>query len=398
MARPTMRTMRDNLDANFINKTGLENDQCKKRNILQREYVATGDPAIAAALNQQQTMTDRQKSAKRSAPKSRTNRSTSSRPRRRDFNSPEAFNECGVATGRSYASRAGERMEKNQEGFPDVMRHPTTINNMILPLDTTDAQEMLDSCRPRMRDTFSLLSEGAQISGGFQIAMETAAYLATIFPEDELPDCLDPVNRPDEVFALLHWHGIIADPYLTKKEVREIVRDAFPGSRRVCVARVQPEKINKHGEVTHGAQGYLEYAYLDKTEVKFKKPEQKKDGIIGFARLGYQLNKRSRSFSMGKSLSVTGVEINPARVIELQVLDRLDYVRKNFEKMTFAEQFIHLWFSGVVSLIRKPQPWLQCTGSITDRFLAFLSLTKKWCADTSAENTCFYGYAEAALE
>ena len=398
MARPTMRTMRDNIDANTIGKTGLANDQCYKRKILEREFEATGNLAIKAALDQQQRMIDRQKSAKQPAPESRSTNHDSDRPRRKDFNSPEGFNECGVATGRSYASRAGERMEKKQEGFPNVMRHAATINNMILPLNTRNPKAVLDMGRPRMRDAFNKLSDGFQVSGGFQIAMETAEYLATIFPADEWPDSFDPINRPDEVFALLHWHGIIADPHLTKKEVRKIVRDAFPGSRRVCVARVQPEKINKHGEITHGAQGYLEYACLDKTEIKLKKTDQRKAAIIGFAVLGAQLNKRNRSFSMGKSLAVSGVEIDPTRVIELEVQERLNYVRKNFDRLSYAERFLHLWMSGAISIIRKPQSWLSWGGSTSDRFLAFLSLTKKWCADDSAENTCFYDYAEASLE
>jgi hypothetical protein len=398
MARPTMRTMRDNIDANTIGKTGLANDQCYKRKILEREFEATGNLAIKAALDQQQQMIDRQKSAKRSSTTSRSKKHNSDHLRRKDFNSPEGFNECGVATGRSYASRAGERMEQKQEGFPNVMRHAATINNMILPLNTANPKAVLDMGRPRMRDAFNKLSDGLQVSGGFQIAMETAEYLATIFPADEWPESFDPINRPDEVFALLHWHGIIADPYLTKKEVREIVKDAFPGSRRVCVARVQPEKINKHGEITHGAQGYLEYACLDKTEIKLKKTEQRKDAIIGFAVLGAQLNKRNRSFSMGKSLAVSGVEIDPRRVIELEVQERLDYVRKNFDRLSYAERFLHLWMSGAISIIRKPQSWLACGGSTSDRFLAFLCLTKKWCADASAENTCFYDYAEASLE
>lgn len=397
MARPTLRTMRDNIDAIAINITGLANDQRLKRRILEREFKATGNLAIASVLNQQQKIKNRQIVARRDAIRPRKARQTSNRKRRKDFRSPEGFSECGVATGRSYASRAGERMERKQEGFPDVMRHPTTINNMVLPL-TGDALAALHACRPMMRDAFGKLSHGAQISGGFHIAMETAAYLVTIFPASELPSCLDPINRPDEIFALLHWHGIIADPYLTKQEVRRIVRDAFPGCRRVCVAKVQPERINKHGEVTHGAQGYLEYAHLNKTEIKFTRNDQKKDAIIGFALLGAQLNKRNLSFSMGKSLAVTGVEIDPNRVLQLELEERLDAIRKKWKTLSYAEQFIHLWMSGAISIIRRPQHWLQCTVSVGDRFVAFLNIFKKWCDDKSAENACFYGYVEALLE
>ena len=252
MERPTMRSMRDNFDAIAINKTGLANDQCHKRRILEREFNTTGNLAIASVLNQQNKLLRQQKSAKQHSIKPRKLSRTSNRPRRKDFNSPEGFNEMGIATGRSYASRAGERMEGKQKGFPDVMRHPTTISNMIVPLNTSDVKERLDTCRPRMRDAFSNFSYGAQISGGFQLAIKTAKYLATIFPASELPKSLDPVNRPDELFALLHWHGVIADPHLSKQEVRGILKNAYPGCRRVCVAKVQPDgsiaKVRSHTE------------------------------------------------------------------------------------------------------------------------------------------------------
>ena len=114
--------------------------------------------------------------------------------------------------------------------------------------------------------------------------------------------------------------------------------------------------------------------------------------------LGAQLNKRNRSFSMGKSLVVTGIVIDSDRVIELEVSERLDNINQNWDKLCYAEQFIHVWMSGAISVIRKPQHWLRCDDCISDRFLAFLNLVKKWSGDVSAENTCFYDYAEALLE
>ena len=50
MTRPTMRTVRDNIDAITINKTGLANDQCYKRRILQREFEATGNLATSQRM------------------------------------------------------------------------------------------------------------------------------------------------------------------------------------------------------------------------------------------------------------------------------------------------------------------------------------------------------------
>ncbi|WP_461427700.1 hypothetical protein [Gymnodinialimonas sp.] len=375
----------------------MANDQCLKRKILEREFEATGNAAIASVLHHQAKMVEREKDQRQYATPRRKTKRSGDKPRRRDFKSPEGFNECGAVKGRSYASKAGARMERKQNGFPDIMRHPATINNMIVPL-TGDAKAATDKCRCLMRDAFKNLSEGAQVSGAFQIAMESAAYLATIFPPSELPECLDPINRPDEVFALLHWHGVIADPYLTKQEVRQVLSDAFPGCRRICVSKVQPERVNKQGQITHGVQGYLEYAAMNKTEVKFDKPNQKKDAIIGFAMLGSQLTKKNRSFSFGKSLAVTGIEIDPGRILELEHMERLHDIKKNWKNLSFGEKFIHLWCSGAFVMLRKGQTWLKGCATLGDRFRVFLALVKKWCDDPSAESPCFYDYAKVVRE
>lgn len=397
MPRYTMRRLQDNLDAARIGNTGLGNDQFLKRRILEREFAAMGNPAIEAALQQQHKLIAQSTAAKSHAVGAKKTRKGGTQPRRKDYQSPEGFNLCGVVSGRSYASRTGELMEAKQKGFPDVMRHPTTIHNLILRL-TGDAGSATEQCRPRFRDAFANLSPGSQVSGRFQIALKTAEYLASIFPEAELPDFVDPVHRPDELFALLHWHGVIADPHLTKQEVRRIITKAFPGCRRVCVSKVQPERINEHGETTHGGQGFLEYACLEKTEIKFSKIQQKKDAVIGHALLAATWNRRNRSFSMGKSLAVSGVQIDPVRVAQLELMERLDQVKKNWKKLSYAEQFIHLWMSGAIAVIRKPQTWLKCGTSTQDRFLIFLSVVKNWCTDTSADDTCFYGFADAQLE
>jgi hypothetical protein len=87
-----MRAMRNNIDAIAINKTGLANDQHHKRRILEYEFKATGNRAIAAALNQQYQMDERGKAQKRNSAKPSTIDRKGDRPRRKNFNSPEAFN------------------------------------------------------------------------------------------------------------------------------------------------------------------------------------------------------------------------------------------------------------------------------------------------------------------
>ncbi len=397
MVRPTMHSVRDHIDANGIGKEGLANDQRYKRRILERYAQATCNLAIASVLDRQRKQQERHKAAGRSRKPTRGKRHAGDRPIRRDFRSPEGFNECFVNTGRSYASRAAERMEKKQEGFPDVMRHPTTIGMAIIPFDGR-VDEHLGKCRPVLRRTFKNLSHGFQVIGGFHIAVEAAADLSMIFPSSEWPREMDPVNHPDELFAYLHWHGIIADPYLSKQSIRKVIADKFPGKRRVCVAKVQPERTNKYGEITHGAQGYLEYAMMEKTEIKVTGPHRKKAAIIGLAKLSATWSKRNRSFSMGKSLATTGVKIDSERVMQLEIEERLQHVKRNWDKLDFAQQFIHLWMSGKVFVLNRQQPWLKRNTSIRKQFLEFFSLVRKWSTENTYEDLDFFDYLDVLRE
>ncbi|MGJ8626281.1 MAG: hypothetical protein ACSHXB_04900 [Sulfitobacter sp.] len=397
MTRPTLHGMRENIFVTAIGTSGLAADQCLKRNILESVYAVTSDPKIGSMLRRQDNLIAQQEIAKQHVARRRKPRKPNERQRRRDFRSPEAFNECGLDVGRSYASRAGERMEKKQAGFCNVLRHPTTIDLAVVPA-WGDANQAKAEWVPIMRDVFTQFTYGAQIEGNFQLVMKTAAEIAAIIPAEELPNYADPIGRPGEVFALLHWHGIIADPQLSKKKVRMILSNAFPGSRRVCVRKVQPERINKHGEITHGAQGYLEYSAMEKTEINFSNSEQKKAAVIGLAKLSATWSKRNRQFSMGKSLAVTGAEIDPSRVIELEVMERLDFVKKNWDKLGCAEQFIHLWFSGMIDIIRQPQAWLKQNSSITERLLHSILLVKNWSTNENAQGIDFLDYVVAQLE
>ena len=347
-------------------------------------------------LSRQDKLISLQKTAKQCATRRRKPRKASDHPRRRDFKTPEGFNECGIDAGRSYASRAGERMEKKQSGFPDETRHAVTIMLLAVSLDG-NAKLSTDICRPRMRACFINFTFGAQIEGNFQFVLKTAAEVAAILPASELPPNLDAINRPDDLFALLHWHGIVADPHLTKRKVRKIISDAFVGNRRVCVRKIQPERINAHGQITHGGQGYFEYSALQKTEIKFNTYQQTKAAILGYAILDSTWTKKNRQFSMGKPLAITGVKIDPSRVIELQVMERLDFVKKYWDKLSYGEQFIHLWFSGMINIIGKPQVWLKHGSCIRERFFQALGYIKNWSTDT-AQDIDFLDYVEIPLE
>lgn len=399
MARPTLRRVRDNINCVQLNKHGLASDQALKRKILEREVRASGDAALTQVLHRQDKLVAQYKAGAQYRPRraAQDAQNGATKPQRKDYRSPEGFNDCGLATGRSYASRAGERLEAKKTGFPDVTRHMATVHVAAVPV-TGSLDKPVKSARPRFRRVGDRLTTGAQIEGAFQIDMKTAEYIASVLPADEWPPELDPISRPDEVFALLHWHSDISDPWLSKNTIKKMLREEFPGCRRVCVKGVRKKWLTKDGQETGGAQGWLEYLSMDKTKIEFKKTRQTKDAIIGMARLSTTWTKRNRSFSYGKPLAVSGVKIDPDRVAELELQDRLEFVRKNWDKLGAAERFIHIWMSGMVKVIKKDTRWTKFGDSIKDRFLELLSLVKNWSADATAQDIDFMDYVEPLLE
>lgn len=117
MARPTLRRLRDNINCIELNKRGLPSDQALKRKILEREVRVTGDTALTQVLQRQDKLVEQYKASSefrpRRVPKDAQKGAT--KPQRKDYRSPEGFNECGLSTGRSYASKAGERREAKKE-------------------------------------------------------------------------------------------------------------------------------------------------------------------------------------------------------------------------------------------------------------------------------------------
>ena len=203
-------------------------------------------------------------------------------------------------------------------------------------------------------------------------------------------------GKPQSVGDLLDWR-VEQTPHTEAFRYPDAaagIEPVVPVRRR----RNQPERINDQGEITHGGQGYFEYAALDKTDLKLDTAEQTVAAIAGHAKLSTTWNKRNRFFSMGKPLAVTGVQINPDRARELELMERLDAVKKNWKKLCYAEQFIHLWFSGLVSMIRKPLTWLKHGISVKDRFLQALFLVRNWSTDDDAQDVDFMDYVAPLRE
>ncbi|MEM9320359.1 MAG: hypothetical protein AAGA70_15350 [Pseudomonadota bacterium] len=400
MTRPTMRSVRDNIDCKALNKAGLAADQKLKRQILEREVRASGDAAISRALSEQDKFVQRvQRSAKFTIPKPRKRGpiAKDGTRRRKDYKSPEGFNECGLTSARTYASKAGARRETKKRGFPDILRHPTTIHLGPVPVDGC-LEEASRSWRRVLRKVFDRFTDGVQVEGCFQIDMSTAYKVATIIPRDEWPEWFDPENRPEGVVAMFHWHADISDPYLSKDQVRERLKEAFPGPKRVCIRTVKEAWVTKDGYVTGGAQGYLEYLSMDKTKMDFEHDWQTKEAILGHARLASTWNKRNRSFSYGKSLAVSRVQIDSNRIAELERVARLEQKRRALPNLGFGERFADIWFSGMIKLVKGYAKWCSLADSVRQRTKRALALVKNWSLSSATETPCFIDHSEASLE
>ena len=408
MARQTLEMVRDNVDSRRIMSGALAEQQQSKLNIIIREAKRSGDLNLwqhkwrqghenkqAAESERIKRLTHRaklEKDAKNGkAPEKRVERP----PKRKDYRSPVGFELEGIRTGQSFASRSAEIMESKQSGFPDVMRHPFTIHLAVVPV-ASDLSLIFQEQRTRLRKSLKALTPGFQVSGKFQFIIKTSEYIATIIPEDEWPKEMDPIARPDDLFALVHIHGIVADPFLSKRAVREILVNSFPGCRRVRVDYVLPEIVTKRGERTRGAQGYFEYASMEKTDVQQDSPKQTKEATIYTARLGSTINRRNRIFSMGKSLDVTGVKIDPARVGELQLNERISRIKKNWSKLDYYIQFLFTWFSGgsLIARYKKVPAFLD----IRYIFGFLLDSIYNWCLQENSEVIEFADYFNARLE
>lgn len=397
MTRPNLNSVRRDVAVNAMHGASHHDQQRYKRAIVYSEACETGDARLQSALEQPRKLKAKFEAAKDQGQPFARKRSQKRRGTRKDFGTTEGFNDSGILLGRSYASIAGARMEAKKAGFPDVTRHPTTIDLCIEPL-TGNLESTTAIQRKIMRKRLVGFSSGYQIEGMFSYVIKPAAELAHTFPPDLWPDGFDPIQLPDELFAMFHWHGDISDPHLSKRQVRQIVKKAFPGSGRVCVRRVQPEREDKNGQKTHGGQGYLEYAAMDKTEIKVTKPEQIRKANVGHAMLGTTWSKRNRTFSMGKPLLESGTVIDPERVELLQMAERLETIKRNKHKGGYAEWFLHAWMSGVIKVVRKPSVWPQLGTSIASRVLASLVLLRNWCNDEGPDAPCFIEYTDALLE
>ena len=243
----------------------------------------------------------------------------------------------------NYRERAGQRQMGPFHGVPTAMTHCLTVNLALEPIEG-DLKTALDRYRPRIHRVMNRMTSGATARGKFDIALKYADDLAFELPDRDLPEGITTGNLPHKRYAMLHIHFVVFDPWKTRLEIRDLFSKEFPGAKRVCAKRTKRHTALKDGSVVGGAQGYLEYASMEKVKVQFG--DEAEDAFLEFTAIDNTWTRSNKNFAFGKAPSASGITIDHNRVAYLERENRRAWIRRNWSKLGYAERFLHVWMSG----------------------------------------------------
>lgn len=364
--------------------------------VLRDHYEETGDQSVGKILNTLAQCGNPFRCNSRHCPKCSNPRTSRSKRRKAEALKTNLGSVAVTTTdakSNEYRVRGGQRMVAVFEDVPLCMCHCMTVNLGLVPVEG-DLDTEQKRYRKRLRKVLGKLTFGAIARGKFDIVLKYADDLAFDLPDDDLPNGITNADLPHTRFAMLHIHFIVFDPWLSRREVRQLFADEFPGASRICARQTRKHVELANGTIVGGAQGYLEYASMEKIEIDFG--DEARDALIEYVTLSQTWTRHNQNFSFGKSIDVSDVVIDPERAKALQRENRLDWVRKNWSKLCYAEQFIHVWISGsgVIALGVRELP--DYREKFKERFIEVFSLYCNWVKSSIFDLIDFKRYLEMA--
>lgn len=266
---------------------------------------------------------------------------------------PRVCNVAGTRTGcrsSNYQVRGGQRMAEPFRGLPTFMLHPSTINLCLVGTDS-DLAVLVRKFRKRLKRVFRSFSAGAIIRGMFDLKLKYADELTFDVPDDELPLEWRNGKLPHLRVGMLHVHFVVFDPLLTRQRIRGLLRMAFPGNNRVCVRSPREEIVHDDGTVTQGAQGYLEYASLEKIELEFG--AESCAAVLEFARLDSTWGRANRNIRFGNRTRETERFTDPVVYTAVQAWWDFDECDGDPLKLDFGAYYPQHVIRGGSSLMKK---------------------------------------------
>lgn len=350
MARPTIQKVRRNELNNKLTAGTVRQQKIAALKILEEEYEKTQEPWIGAILRKVARCSPTYRCNSKHCPECANPRASKAQRRKacRQTQVPYVQSTTVSAHSKEYRIASGQRSIAAFEGLPCSMVHCITINLAMVEL-TGNLKEKVDKCRRILRRVMMRLSPGAIARGKFDMVLKYADDLAFELPDDCFPIGVTNHNLPHERMGMLHIHFVVFDPWMTRLEVRDAFAREFPGASRVCAKQTRQTTVLADGTTVGGAQGYLEYGSMEKVEVAFG--SESDAALIEFCQLDSTWNRANRNFSFGKPIAVSKIEIDMDRANFLERENHLAWVRRNWSKLDYAEKFIHLWFSGAISVM-----------------------------------------------
>ncbi|WP_278922764.1 hypothetical protein [Pseudophaeobacter profundi] len=297
------------------------------------------------------------------------------------------------AKSKEYRVRGGQRMMGPFEGLPIAMLHSFTVNLCLVSFDG-DLKETKERYHLKLRKVLNKLSHGAIARGKFDIVSKYADDLPSEFPDIDLPFGVSNAALPHTRHVMLHIHFLLFDPWMTRVELRNLFAKEFPGSNRVCARRTRDHTVLECGTMVGGAQGYLEYMCMEKVELPFG--DQSADAALEFVQIDSTWDRRNRNFAFGKSISVSGIVIDQDRVKYLERENRLQWIKKNWSKLSYAEKFIHQWMSNGIDILAGIKSLPNYRAQFMDKFSAVLLLHCNWVRLNFFEVIDFVGFMSAS--
>ncbi|WP_299779491.1 hypothetical protein [uncultured Roseobacter sp.] len=272
----------------------------------------------------------------------------------------------------NYQVRGGQRMVEPFVGLPLILLHCITINLALVALDGSLCDE-IERIKRRLRKALNRLTPGHIARGKFDMVLKTIDGLTFDIPEEELDRTALKSHIAGQRCGMLHIHFVLFDPWMSSEEIRKVLVAEFPGRKRVCVRAPYQDIKHDDGTVTHGVQGFLEYASLEKVEIDFGMDSAQ--AVIEFARLDETWSRRNRNFSTGKRPDDINTIVDTDRVKELEAQRFRKRIKKNWKTLSYAEQFIHIWMTDPKGCLEtvKTRTFARIIDDFPDILLSYMS-------------------------
>ena len=90
----------------------------------------------------------------------------------------------------------------------------------------------------------------------------------------------------------------------------------------------------------------------------------------------------------------SGAVIDPERVNYIKTQDRAQCIKDHWDDLDSANQFLHLWLSGMIEHLTSIPMWVDAYGRGAHSIMSFMRIVTNWVAAPSAKDIDIIDYIE----